>query len=80
MLVGGGLAVRSGAEEKPRDDQALASWLQKRLRDFQPSAEEKRFDDIAWVDGIRPALRLAREHRRPVFLFTHDGRMGIGRC
>ena len=24
--------------------------------------------------------RLAKENNRPVFLFTHDGRMNIGRC
>jgi len=24
--------------------------------------------------------QLAREHRRPIFLFTHDGRMNVGRC
>ena len=26
------------------------------------------------------ALRLAKKHGRAVFLFTHDGRMAIGRC
>ena len=36
--------------------------------------------DIAWVDGIREALRLAKKHDRPVFLFTHDGHMDVGRC
>ena len=35
---------------------------------------------IGWVKDIREALHLARENRRPVFLFTHDGHMAIGRC
>ena len=33
-----------------------------------------------WAEDIRDALRLAKAHQRPVFLFTHDGRMNIGRC
>jgi hypothetical protein len=26
------------------------------------------------------AEQLARQHQRPIFLFTHDGRMNVGRC
>jgi hypothetical protein len=44
------------------------------------AAEERRLDEIGWAKDIREALRLSRESRRPVFLFTLDGRMGIGRC
>ena len=54
--------------------------VQQRLAELQPRAEEKRFDEIGWAKDIRDALRLAKQHNRPVFLFTHDGRMNIGRC
>ena len=54
--------------------------VQQRVAELQPRAEEKRFDDIGWAKDIREALRLAKQNNRPVFLFTHDGRMNIGRC
>jgi hypothetical protein len=54
--------------------------VQSRVAELQPKAEEKRFDEIGWAKDIRESLRLAKQHRRPVFLFTHDGRMNIGRC
>jgi hypothetical protein len=54
--------------------------VQQRVAELQPRAEEKRFDEIGWAKDIREALRLAKQHNRPVFLFTHDGRMNIGRC
>jgi hypothetical protein len=56
------------------------AWVQQRVRELQPSAKEKRFDEIGWAADIRDALRLAKTHQRPVFLFTHDGRINIGRC
>ena len=54
--------------------------VQQRVAELQPRADEKRFDEIGWAKDIREALRLAKQHNRPVFLFTHDGRMNIGRC
>jgi len=54
--------------------------VQQRVAELQPRAEEKRFDEMGWAKDIREALRLAKQHNRPVFLFTHDGRMNIGRC
>jgi hypothetical protein len=54
--------------------------VQLRVAELQPRTEEKRFDEIGWAKDIREALRLANQHNRPVFLFTHDGRMNIGRC
>ena len=56
------------------------AWVEQRVRELQPTAKEKRFDEIGWAEDIRDALRLAKENQRPVFLFTHDGRMNIGRC
>jgi hypothetical protein len=43
-------------------------------------AEDRRFDEIGWFTEIRSAEKAARESGRPLFLFTHDGRMNVGRC
>ncbi len=64
------------AQEKRED----LSWIDQRVERWQPKAEERRFDELGWAPDLRTALRLGREHRRPVFLFTHDGRMNVGRC
>jgi hypothetical protein len=76
----GGLLSPSPAAEKRVADKDVATWVERRVQDWQPTAAERRFDEIGWVKDIREALRLAKEHNRPVFLFTHDGRIGIGRC
>jgi hypothetical protein len=52
----------------------------KRVRDWQPAPAERRFDEIGWAKDVLEARRLAREYHRPVFLFTHDGHMAVGRC
>jgi hypothetical protein len=51
-----------------------------RVQEWQPKASEKTFDQIGWAENIRAGLKLAKEHNRPLFLFTHDGRMNLGRC
>ena len=56
------------------------SWVEKRVDDWQPRASERKFDQIGWLRDIRAALALGKQSSRPVFLFTHDGRMAIGRC
>jgi hypothetical protein len=61
-------------------DRQLVGWVEKRVQEWQVSAAERRFDDIGWAKDIRDAERLAQKHRRPIFLFTHAGRMAIGRC
>ncbi len=68
------LAVSAVAEERD------ASWVDARVAERQPTAAERRFDEIGWAPDIRDALRLSRENDRPVFLFTHDGRINTGRC
>jgi hypothetical protein len=75
-----GFAIQTTAEESRLTDDKVADWVQKRVADWQPTAEDRRFDEIGWVNGIRTALQLGKEHNRPVFLFTHDGRMEVGRC
>ena len=72
-------ALAALAAGPPTDDQ-LVAWVDARVKEWQPTAEERRFDEIGWAADIRTALRLAREHNRPVFLFTMDGRINTGRC
>ena len=76
-MIGGCLAW---ADEPRLADDRIAAWVEKRVADWQPTADDRRFDEIGWVPGIRDALRLGKEHNRPVFLFTHDGHMAVGRC
>lgn len=71
------LQVDAASPPAPARDDA---WIEQRVQQLQPQAKEKRFDEIGWARDIRTAIKLAGEHQRPVFLFTHDGRMNIGRC
>ena len=72
-------AALQGQDRIPAD-RDVADWVQKHVRVWQPTADERRFDDIGWVADIRTALKLAKETDRPVFLFTHDGHLDVGRC
>jgi hypothetical protein len=74
------LGTRAPAGEKAVGDQDVAAWVEKRVQQWQPTAAERRFDEIGWAKDIRDAERLARQSNRPVFLFTHDGHMAVGRC
>lgn len=56
------------------------AWVAERVAKWQPTERERRWEQIGWAKDIRDAERLAREHNRPVFLFTHDGRLSVGRC
>jgi hypothetical protein len=62
------------------DDHRDAAWVDQRVEASQPSPDERRIDRIGWARDIRSALQLGRDHRRPVFLFTMDGRFSTGRC
>jgi hypothetical protein len=79
FVAAGAVPGLASAADRPADKD-VAAWVARRVQDWQPTADERRFDETGWVPDIRTALRLAREHDRPVFLFTHDGRMAIGRC
>jgi hypothetical protein len=58
----------------------VAAWVDRKVAECAPKPEERRFDRTGWLTDIRSALEFAKRHNRPVFLFTHDGRMGVGRC
>ena len=57
-----------------------AVWVDERVRAWQPTARERLWESVGWAGDLRTAIRLGRENRRPVFLFTHDGRLNVGRC
>ena len=69
-------AIAAAGPSLPHD----AGWVDQQAEACAPSAAERKFDQIGWVTTIRQAEALAKEHGRPVFLFTHDGHMAIGRC
>ncbi len=54
--------------------------VDKQVKEWWLKPQEKRFDQIGWAADIRTARKLAAEHNRPVFLFTMDGRVNLGRC
>jgi hypothetical protein len=68
------------ADLKPVADADLKDWVDQRVKERQPTTEDRRFDQIGWFKDIRTAEKLAQEHHRLLFLFTHDGRMNVGRC
>jgi len=74
LLLGADLRAAPVADDHVRAtvDERVARWWLK--------PEEKRFDEIGWAADIRTARKLADNHRRPVFLFTMDGRVNTGRC
>ena len=56
-------------------------WVEKRVEEWQPTKEERAFDEIGWAKDLREAERLAKEHGRPIFLFTYSGAsMACYRC
>jgi len=61
-------------------DVRVVRWVEQTVAERQPPAEDKRFDEIAWVTDIRTAIALGKEYDRPIVLYTGDGRINTGRC
>ncbi len=81
------LSLRAVCGETPAaDPDGLTARVEKRVQAWQPTQAERRLDDIGWAKDIRDALRLAREHHRPLFLFSYSGTtdrpqaMALQRC
>lgn len=79
LLMALGVASVFAGGRGPSDDK-LANWVRQRVHQCQPTREERRLDEIGWARNILEAERLAKQYTRPVFLFTHDGRIATGRC
>ena len=75
-----GAAVTTTLAKATISDGKVVRWVEKTVAERQPPAQDKRFDEIGWVTDIRTAIRLGQEHKRPIFLFTGDGRINTGRC
>ena len=80
LLAAAWLSLISSVAAKPREAAGDESWVKARVQEIMITPEDRRLDEIGWAKDIREAKRLARETGRPVFLFTHDGRLNIGRC
>jgi hypothetical protein len=78
VLAATALLNSEAQDNRPPTDPAR--FVAERVRLWQPVPAERRFDDIGWARDILEARRLAAEHKRPIFLFTHDGHMAVGRC
>ena len=65
---------------RPADAADEPAWISRRVAELQPNSAERKIDRIGWASGLVEAERLAKQHNRPVFLFTLDGRMDTGRC
>ena len=72
-------AAASAADTWLKDDKLVDS-VQKKVREIQPSREEKRFDEVGWARSIVEARALSQKLNRPMFLFTYNGNIDTGRC
>ena len=64
----------------PLADDGLADAVNQRVQEWQPTPQERRFDEIGWARSLADARRLAAQHRRPVFLLTSGDSIATGRC
>lgn len=78
LLLGG--VIATSCSLGTISDARVVRWVEKTVDERQPPAEDKRFDEIAWVTDIRTAIALGKEFNRPIVLYTGDGRINTGRC
>lgn len=55
------------------------AWVEERLKEWEPTPEERRWDDIAWAPSLREALRRSQETGRPLAVVTVAGPVHAGR-
>jgi hypothetical protein len=75
-----GLLLAPALSAGPLADDKVRPTVEDLLDEWWPTADEKRFDTIGWAADLRAARKLAAENDRPIFLFTMDGRVNLGRC
>jgi hypothetical protein len=68
------------AADPPPAEGDPSAWVDEQVAKRQPTAEDRRLDEVGWAKDIRTAEKLAKDNGRLVFLFTHDGHMAVGRC
>jgi|SRR6516225_2075528 hypothetical protein len=74
------VSLTSASNARYSDPDKLARWVDHRVHQLQPTRDERRIDEIGWAKTILEAERLAREYKRPIFLFTYAGNIDTGRC
>jgi hypothetical protein len=79
-LIIGSLIATGCATGGTISDGTVVHWVEKTVAERQVTPEDKRFDEISWVTDIRTAINLGKEHNRPIFLYTGNGRINTGRC
>ena len=78
-LLFGGVVATTWAKDSISDGKVVR-WVEQTVAERQPPPEDKRFDEIGWGTDIRTAIKLGKEHNRPIVLYTGDGRINTGRC
>lgn len=53
--------------------------LDRRLAELQPTAAERKIDEIGWAPDLTTARKLSQEHGRPAVVFFNDGSLATGR-
>jgi hypothetical protein len=85
LALGAGFSLRAADPPKTLTPTAFAddeveAWVAAKVKERLPSAADRRFDEVGWATDLRTAIKLGKEHNRPIFLFTMDGRINTGRC
>ncbi|HYE99937.1 MAG TPA: RNA polymerase sigma factor [Planctomycetota bacterium] len=76
-LAGTALALWGGVpSDVPPPELA---WVEERLKEWEPTAEERVWDRVAWAPSLREALRRSKETGRPVAAVTVVGPIHVGR-
>jgi hypothetical protein len=76
ILVGLLLTTSAGAQDALR---SYADALRARAAAVKQSPAHLRWQEIPWLTDLNEGLRLAREERRPLLLWT-TGDEPLGRC
>jgi hypothetical protein len=54
-------------------DDEFTAMVQQRVQDWQPTKDERLLDQVGWASDLVKAKRLAKKHKRPLFVFTYNG-------
>ena len=54
-------------------DDECAAMIERRVRGWQPTKDERLLDQVGWASDLMEAKRLAKRHERPLFVFTYSG-------
>lgn len=54
-------------------DEDITVLVKQRVRDWQPTKDERLLDQVGWASDLVEAKRLAKKHQQPLFVFTYSG-------